>query len=170
MQKIIEKEKDKKISKKGNKPRASYNITGVAGEYFVAAELSKRGWIATLTLKNTPNIDVIATTPDGSRNLNIQVKTRSVENRQGWILSKSIEKIVSGKNFFIAFVDLVGKDEKPDYFLIPKNLFAQWIAKRHQDWLIKPGRNYRAHVDNPIRWFDKSQFSEFEKYHNNWGI
>ncbi|MGB7590791.1 MAG: transposase [Terriglobia bacterium] len=37
--------------------RAVYNITGVAGEYFVAAELSRRGWIATLTLKNTPNIE-----------------------------------------------------------------------------------------------------------------
>src|SRR3989338_10852197 len=98
--------KIKKVEQVQNN-RSVYNITGVAGEYFVAAELSKRGWIATLTLKNTPNIDVIATTPDGSRNLNIQVKTRSVENRQGWILSKSIEKIVSGKNFFIAFVDLV---------------------------------------------------------------
>jgi len=28
--------------------------TGIAGEFFVAAELSKRGWIATLTAKNTP--------------------------------------------------------------------------------------------------------------------
>jgi len=53
--------------------RAVYNITGVAGEYFVAAELSRRGWIAVLTLKNTPNIDLIATTPDGKRAVNIQV-------------------------------------------------------------------------------------------------
>jgi hypothetical protein len=40
----------KRISKDNNS-RTAYNITGVAGEYFVAAELSRRGWIATLTLK-----------------------------------------------------------------------------------------------------------------------
>lgn len=150
--------------------RTAYNITGVAGEYFVAAELSRRGWIATLTLKNTPNIDVLATSLDGSKTLNIQVKTRSIGNRQGWILNKGIEKIVSGNNFYIAFVDLVGKNEKPDYFLIPKNLFAKWITKHHQKWLIQPERLGRAHVDNPIRTFDRPQFTKFEKYHNNWNI
>lgn len=161
--------KDTSNNKEENR-RAAYNITGVAGEYFVAAELSRRGWIATMTLKNTPNIDVIATTPDGQRTLNIQVKTRSIGNRQGWILNKGIETLVHGENFYIAFVDLKGKDEKPDYFLIPKNLFAKWIAKRHQEWLVTPGRSGRAHVDNPIRAFDKPQFKEFEQYHNNWDI
>jgi hypothetical protein len=151
-------------------PRSAYNITGVAGEYFVAAELSRRGWIATITLKNTPNIDVIATSLDGSRSLNIQVKTRSIANRQGWILNKGIEALTPGGNFFIAFVDLKGIDEKPDYFVIPKNLFAQWIAKRHKEWLHTPGRLGRPHVDNPIRAFDKPQFAEFESYHNNWQI
>ena len=150
--------------------RATYNITGVSGEYFVAAELSRRGWIAVLTLKNTPNIDVIATTPDGSRTLNIQVKTRSIGNRQGWILNKGIETVLPGNNFYIAFVDLVGENEKPDYFLIPKNLFAKWIAKHHQEWLAAPGRSGHVRVDNPIRAFDKAQFGVFEKYHNNWSI
>jgi len=150
--------------------RSMYGITGVAGEYFVAAELSRRGWIATVTLKNTPNIDVLATTPDGSRTINIQVKTRSPGNRQGWILNKGIEALVTGKNFYIAFVDLRGVDEIPDYYLIPKNLFAKWISERHKTWLSKPGRGGRAHVDNPIRAFDKPQFGTFEKYHNNWDI
>ncbi|MBI2119232.1 MAG: aspartate ammonia-lyase [Elusimicrobia bacterium] len=159
-----------KDNQKEENHRVAYNITGVAGEYFVAAELSRRGWITTMTLKNTPNIDVIATTPDGLRTLNIQVKTRSIENRQGWILNKRIETLVPGNNFFIAFVDLKDRDEKPDYFLIPKNLFAKWVTKRHQDWLVSPGRLGRAHVDNPIRTFDKPQFDVFEKYHNNWDI
>jgi len=150
--------------------RGANNITGVAGEYFVAAELSRRGWIATMTLKNTPNIDVIATTPDGSSTVNIQVKTRSIGNRQGWLLTKDIERLVPVNNFFIAFVDLKGMDEKPDYFIIPKNQFAEWMAKHHQKWLATPGRSGRPHVDNPIRAFDKPQFIEFEQYHNNWEI
>jgi hypothetical protein len=165
----MEKRNDKNLGEKNNH-RTTYNITGVSGEYFVAAELSRRGWIATLTLKNTPNIDAIATTPNGKRTINIQVKTRSIGNRQGWILNKGIETIVPGNNFYIAFVDLKGKDEKPDYFLIPKNIFAKWIAERHQKWLVTPGRDGRVHVDSPIRAFDKAQFVEFEKYHNNWDI
>src|SRR5437660_12290839 len=32
---------------------------GVTGEYFVAAELSRRGYIASLTLRNTRGIDVL---------------------------------------------------------------------------------------------------------------
>lgn len=150
--------------------RTAYNITGVAGEYFVAAELSRRGWIATLTLKNTPNIDVIATTPDGLRTVNIQVKTRSIKNRAGWILTKKIEMLVPGENFYIAFVDLKGHDEKPDYYMIPRSLFSKWIAEQHSQWLATPGRSGRVHVDNPIRAFDKPHFTVFEKYHNNWNI
>src|SRR5215212_101083 len=51
--------------------------TGIAGEFFVAAELSKRGWIATLTAKNTPDVDVLASRPTGDVHARIQVKTRS---------------------------------------------------------------------------------------------
>ncbi len=45
--------KDSQNLKTASNHRSAYNITGVAGEYFVAAELSRRGWIATITLKNT---------------------------------------------------------------------------------------------------------------------
>lgn len=151
-------------------PRAANSIVGVAGEYFVAAELSRRGWIAVLTLKNTPNIDLIATTQDGKRTINMQVKTRSIRNRYGWILTRNIETLASGKNHYIAFVDLRGIDTKPDYYLIPRNLFAKWIAKRHRQWLATPGRGGIVHKDSPIRAFDKPQFRVFEKYHNNWNV
>ena len=63
---MAQNQKDKAVKVELNR-RAAYNITGVSGEYFVAAELSRRGWVAVLTLKNTPNIDLIATTPDGDR-------------------------------------------------------------------------------------------------------
>jgi hypothetical protein len=160
-----------KISQKADQNlRAVRNITGVAGEYFVAAELSRRGWIAVLTLKNTPNIDLIATTPDGKRTVNIQVKTRSAANRKGWIFDRGIETIVPGNNFYIALVDLQETDSKPDYYIIPKNLLAKWIGKGHRDWLAAPGRKGRARVDNPIRALPKSQFHVFEEYHNNWNL
>ena len=33
---------------------------GITGEYLVAAELSRRGYVATLTLRNTRGIDILA--------------------------------------------------------------------------------------------------------------
>jgi hypothetical protein len=32
-------------------------LTGAAGEYHVAAQLSQRGWLATITKKNSPGTD-----------------------------------------------------------------------------------------------------------------
>jgi len=43
--------------------------TGVAGEYFVAAELSRRGHIASISLRNTRGIDILATNQYGSRSI-----------------------------------------------------------------------------------------------------
>ena len=51
--------------------------TGIAGEFFVAGELTKRGWIASLTAKNTPDVDELASRPTGDVHARIQVKTRS---------------------------------------------------------------------------------------------
>ena len=130
--------------------------------------LSRRGWI--VTLKPSPAIDVLATKPDSQQTINIQVKTRSPSNRQGWVLHESIQNRVKGKDFYIAFVDLVAVGEKPDYYIIPKNLFATWIRRQHRDWLATPGRLGRQHVDNPTRTFSKTHFILFERYHNNWGI
>ena len=44
-----------------NKDKLDPVLAGVSGEYFVAAELSKRGYIASITLRNTKGIDVAAT-------------------------------------------------------------------------------------------------------------
>jgi hypothetical protein len=46
--------KQKKQIESARKLRSGYSITGVSGEYFAAAELSRRGWIAVLTLSLCP--------------------------------------------------------------------------------------------------------------------
>lgn len=51
---------------------SSNNLVGTAGEYFVCAELCRRGFLALLTPKNNPLFDVIASTQDGSKNYLVQ--------------------------------------------------------------------------------------------------
>ncbi len=49
---------------------------GRAGEYFVVAELNKRGAFAVPFAGNMPRIDLIACNRDQSRTIHIQVKTK----------------------------------------------------------------------------------------------
>jgi len=48
---------------------------GIAGEYFVAAELSRRGYVASITLRNTRGIDILASNKDATKSVGILVKT-----------------------------------------------------------------------------------------------
>jgi Restriction endonuclease len=58
-------------------------LAGVAGEYFVAAELSRRGHIASISLRNTRGIDIIATNKAASRSVTIQCKTNQLTRKIG---------------------------------------------------------------------------------------
>jgi hypothetical protein len=49
-------------------------ITGAAGEYFVAAELSARGWIATISVRGAPATDVLAQHAETGRLIAVQTK------------------------------------------------------------------------------------------------
>jgi len=65
-------------------------LAGVAGEYFVAAELSRRGFIASITLRNTRGIDIVVTNKDATKTVTIQCKTSRKKKRQ-WILGEKSE-------------------------------------------------------------------------------
>ena len=67
---------------------------GVDGEYFVAAELSLQGYIASIRLRNTRGIDIIASTKGGEKSVNIQVKTNNIDSTN-WVLSQKSETFYS---------------------------------------------------------------------------
>lgn len=52
----------------------STKLVGQAGEYLVAAELARRGYISTTFTGNVPDYDIICSSQDG-RHLSVQVKT-----------------------------------------------------------------------------------------------
>ena len=64
--------------------------TGVTGEYFVAAELSRCGNIAPITLRNTKGVDILCSNADASKSVGIEVKTLTAMHRS-WILSQKGE-------------------------------------------------------------------------------
>jgi hypothetical protein len=66
-------------------------LSGIAGEYFAAAELSRHGLVAAVTLRNTRGIDIVVSRAGKSGSATVQVKT--VQNGPAkWLLNKSDEK------------------------------------------------------------------------------
>ncbi len=138
-------------------------LQGISGEYYVAAELSRLGYIASLTLKNTKGIDVLATNKDGTQTALIQVKTTS---KRDWLLDKKAENFI-GFNLYYVFVklDYDGKPQK--YYVVPSNEVANYVTKSHRKWLNTLGKKGQKHKDTSMRQFSIEEFHK-EKYLNKW--
>jgi hypothetical protein len=138
-------------------------LTGVAGEYFVAAELSRRGHVASLTLRNTRGIDVLASNQDATKSVGIQVKT-CWGSRPEWILNKKAEADLAD-NLFYVFVCLP-ETGSPTFHVVPRSAVAKHVRERHQEWLSTPGRGGREHVDNDMRKFEDAD----GRYRDRWDL
>jgi hypothetical protein len=135
-------------------------LVGVAGEYFVAAELSRRGIIASISMRNTRGIDILATNASAKRSVTIQCKS----NRDGgssWILNEKAETFAP-KNHFYVFVALTAPEERPRYHVVPARVVAKYTNESHAAWL----RGKKSRKDTPMRKFDDKD----EKYLDRWDL
>lgn len=141
--------------------KLSKTLSGVAGEYFVAAEICRHGMVAAVTLRNTRGIDIIATRPDNT-SVTIQVKTVQKGGAK-WMLSKDDEK--SGRpNHFYVFVILHGHNGRPDYWIVGADYLGRYLRKHHRKWMSLKRRDGGMHKDSPMRIFG----SPSEKFHDAW--
>ena len=147
---------------KPSQDKITHGLAGVAGEYFVAAELSRRGHIASISLRNTRGIDILATNADASRSVTIQCKA-SQASKPSWILNDKSESFVSANHFYI-FVTLGGPLERPRYHIVPSSAVAQYIKADHRKWLAKPGRHGQQHSDTKMRKFDDQDGRYLERW------
>ena len=127
-------------------------LIGNAGEYFVVAELLRRGVIAALAPRNTPGFDVMAA--EASRSANIRVKTRTAAaDSWVWNVKKdgTIFRIVS-ENDFTVLVDLKSPGATVDYFVLRTGEVEQALKADFQTWVSTPGRGGRPrNPENPQR-------------------
>jgi hypothetical protein len=126
-------------------------LTGVAGEYFVAAELSRRGYIASISLRNTRGIDILATNQASTRNITIQCKTNQ-SGARNWVLNEKSETFFAPDHYYV-FVALGSATERPRFHVVPSQTVATYITESHQRWLRTPGRRGQQHVDSVMRKF-----------------
>ena len=144
--------------------KISRTQSGISGEYFVAAELSRRGYLCSITLKNTKKIDVLVSNEDSSKLVGIQVKTNN-SGRKAWVLNQKAEEL-SEEKFIYVFVNLNSLDRLPDFYIVPSKVVAQQVKEGHAKWLTTLGKNGQKHNKTSMRMF----FDEKDDYKGNWSI
>ena len=132
--------------------KISKNLCGIAGTYYVAAELSKRGYVALVTIKNTSGIDLLVSSEDSFNSIGIQVKTNQNDENQRWILSKKNEDL-QGANLIYVFVNLKQDNSRPDFYIVPSEIVANTVKESHSTWLATLGRKGQKHNDSNVRVF-----------------
>ena len=144
----------------------SKNLVGVAGEYYVCAELCRRGILALVTPKNNPLYDIVAADPLGSKSVSIQVKTMSLQNKQGWRLNKDICIKRDNPNLFVVLVKL-NDNGTNDYYLYEHDILAARVAGLYGDYMRIPKRDGSPRRDVDFRWFDLKYFNEADHSRRN---
>lgn len=137
--------------------------TGIAGEYFVAAELTRRGWVASLTLRNTRGIDILVSNDDATKSVGIQVKTKQ-GSQPAWLMNKKAECDIA-ENLFYVFV-LIDALDAPQYYVVPRSIGATFVRNSHKEWLAAPGKSGQPHIDTDMRQFKNPQGI----YKNRWDL
>lgn len=157
----------------------SNKLTGAIGEYLVAAELCRRGYIATTFTGNVPHYDIVASDAKG-RHVAIQVKTTWAKTWHANILSfcdvtldSRTKKQTVGrkkrspvKNLVCVFVKL-GRDKEDRYFVCTWNDLRDTLVRRHKTYLQKHGGR------RPVRWDSlhiAASIRRLEPFEDNWRL
>ena len=148
-------------------------LIGNAGEYYVVAELLKRGIVAALAPRNTPAFDILAT-KDG-KTVRIRVKTKSEEyDIWQWNVGQSgqIFRDLSDKDDYTVLVNLAQDDKDLAFHVIPTSALNAWLISDFDLWLRTPGKDGRPHsADNRKRHLEYKKYeTRLAPFLGNWGI
>jgi hypothetical protein len=146
-------------------------LIGNAGEYYVMAELLKRGIVAGLMPRNVPSFDILATR--GDRTVRIRVKTKSAQyDNWRWIVKKdkTLFRELSREGDFTVLVNLADDTKDLEFFVVPTHEVNEWLRDDFEKWRKTPGKNGRPHdPENPMRalYFSK-EVKRLVPYRNAW--
>jgi hypothetical protein len=125
---------------------------GNASQFYVAAELCRRDFVAVVTMGNSPNTDILCSNAEGTKFVHIQVKTFRPGDNKCSVGLKSEKPY--GKNFFWVLGGIPDpKQNSPFvYYIIPSSKMAKNIKESFHIWVKKRGKHGDSHdPKNEIR-------------------
>lgn len=115
---------------------SKHQLTGMTGVYLVAAELARRGFIASPTSRSAYGADLLVTDTLCQRSYAVQVKTNA-RLFGFWLLNKNA-RVVKSRSLIYALVNL--RKDRTEYFLVPSRFLARNVKisrrtkTRKNDW------------------------------------
>ena len=125
---------------------------GNASQFFVAAELCRRGFAAVVALGNCPNTDILCSNREGTRFVHVQVKT-FVPGKPTCTIGLKGERDY-GDRFFWVLGGIPTKPTEPptEYYVIPSRVMAQGLAADFIQWRDTPGKfGQQRNAENQMR-------------------
>jgi hypothetical protein len=126
----------------------SNKLVGHTGEYLIAAELSRRGLIATTFTNNVPHYDIIASDEAG-RHVSVQVKASRGSSWQFGNITQYCEITFDGKRqvvgdvkacpvhrLIVTFVK-IEEDGNDRFYILPWQGLRDLLVKGHKAFLAK---------------------------------
>jgi hypothetical protein len=152
----------------------STNI-GIAGEFYVLAQLAQRNLVAALTLANTKGIDILVSNTSLKRLFKLEVKTTEGKPKREslfgpnpffmWTMSEKHERL-DDPDLIFCFVALQGESSLPRFFLVPSIYVSHYVREQHLHWIrtrvsqvaTTSMRRFRIPESDPLG------------FENNWGL
>src|SRR6056297_2344478 len=108
-------------------------LTGLTGEYFVTGILCRKGYYASLTLKNYPDTDIFVKNSDNNKEMSIQVKTKALKkfsDKNEFFLPKKIDSL---NNIFVFVLLLENGDTR--YYIAHSKDIAKISSERKKEYI-----------------------------------
>lgn len=145
-----------------------------ASRYFIAAELSLRGYEVAVRIGKT-DAHIFCSNIEATKNVNIRVSP-FVPGSSSCSVGIKAEQFF-GNNYFwvLAGIPNPGSTGKFEYYIIPNQVMAENVPKYHRLWLETPGSDGLAHNDTDMRvvYLPPSAspfYWDISQYRNNWGL
>jgi len=123
------------------------NLTQWAGQFGVAHELARRGYLVSFTLGNAPIVDLLCISPKGHE-FSLQVK--SLKSKTYFLYQKSL--LIENPNLYFVFVlipQIVDEDQvlPPEYFVLNNRQFQMIVGEENQRMKEEEIRRGRPYAD-----------------------
>jgi hypothetical protein len=128
-------------------------LSGMTGVYLVAAELSRRGFIASPTSRSAQGADLLVTDIDCKRSYAVQVKTNG-KAANFWLTGSKAKTMVSDALVY-ALVNL--RPNGAEFYLVPSDVVAENIV------VSEPSPTRKS------TWYSIYR-NQIEQYKDNWAI
>jgi hypothetical protein len=96
-------------------------LTGMAGVYMVAAELTQQGFIASPTSRSARGADILVADQNCKHACSLQVKTNG-KNASFWLLNPHAKDMVSPTHLYV-LVNII--KDRSEFFIVPSRVVAR---------------------------------------------